>query len=108
MGGILGRFHQEYDLILNPTMAAPPPPLGELSLSGDYQTYERGAINASVFTQLYNVTGQPAMSVPLHWSTDGLPIGVMFAARFGDEATLFRLAAQLEAARPWFDRMPDL
>jgi amidase len=52
------------------------------------------------------MTGQPSMSVPLHWSADGLPVGVMFAAKLGDEATLFRLAGQLEQEKPWFDKRP--
>ena len=58
-------------------------------------------------TPFYNNTGCPAMTVPLHISAEGLPVGIHFGAPFGDEATLFRLAAQLEAAQPWFDRVPD-
>jgi amidase len=58
------------------------------------------------WTPLFNVTGQPAMSVPLHWNGTGLPVGMQFAARFGDEATLFRLAAHLQQAQPWFERVP--
>ncbi len=60
----------------------------------------------SPYTRLANCTGQPSMSVPLHWSEDGLPLGTMFTVRFGDEATLFRLARQLERARPWWGRKP--
>ncbi|MCG8357970.1 MAG: amidase, partial [Kiloniellales bacterium] len=60
------------------------------------------------FTPLFNITGQPAASIPLHWNAAGLPIGIQLAARYGDEATLFRVASQLEAAAPWFDRRPSL
>ena len=58
------------------------------------------------WTPVFNVTGQPAMSVPLHWNEEGLPIGMHFVGKWGDEATLFRLAGQLEKAKPWFDKVP--
>lgn len=103
---VLGRFMARYDVILSPTMALVPPKLGALSLTQPYEEFIGPATAASVFTSLYNMTGQPAMSVPLHQTGEGVPVGVMFAGRFGDEATLFRLAAQLEAERPWFDRLP--
>ena len=63
-------------------------------------------LSFTAFTRIQNLTGQPAMSVPLFWNQENLPIGVQFAARFGDEPTLFRLAAQLEQARPWADKKP--
>jgi len=68
----------------------------------------RKNLDKTPYTQLANLTGQPAMSVPLHWSKEGLPCGVQFVAPFGDEQTLFQLAAQLEQAQPWADKMPDL
>ena len=102
----MADFQQRYEVILSPTLAAPPAKLGALALTNDIESFNREATGASAFTMLYNGTGQPAMSVPLHWSTQGLPVGVMFAGRFGDETTLFRLAAQLEAERPWADKRP--
>jgi amidase len=60
------------------------------------------------FTQLANLTGTPAMSVPLHWTAENLPLGVQFIAPFGDEATLLQLATELEHAQPWFDRLSEM
>jgi amidase len=104
----LASFMRDYDVVLSPTMALVPPKLGALSLGQAYEDFMPVAASAAAFTALYNMTGQPAMSVPLHWTDQGIPLGVMFAGRFGDEATLFRLAAQLEQAAPWFDRVPSL
>ncbi len=107
LGLELAKFHQKYDVILSPTLAKPPVELDILSLSPkDVQAYSKAIGEFSPFTALFNMTGQPSMSVPLHWTPDGLPVGVMFTTRFGDEATLFRLAAQLEQAKPWADHRP--
>jgi amidase len=87
----------------------PPVELGFLDdTKEDAATLARKAYEFVPVTPLFNVTGQPAMSVPLYWNDAGLPIGTHFAARFGEEATLFRLAAQLEQARPWADQFPPL
>jgi amidase len=105
----VARFFAEYDVWLSPTLAEPPLPLGsfEATPANPMQGIFRAA-QFVPFTPIFNATGQPAMSVPLHWNQDNLPIGVHFAGRFGDEATLFRLAAQLEQARPWAGRWPAL
>ncbi|MFN7930479.1 MAG: amidase, partial [Blastocatellia bacterium] len=107
IGLMMARFQETYDVILSPTLAKPPVKLGVLSLD-DPARYGKEVSEFSPFTALYNVTGQPSMSVPLHWTKDGLPVGVMFSARFGDEATLFRLAAQLEKAQPWAQCVPTV
>ena len=127
---IMGRFHQEYDIYMTPTMAVPPPKIGEtlpkpmeivvlkilnllglgkiLEASGMVDQLVEKSLSNVPFTQLANVTGQPAMSVPLHWTPDGLPCGVQFIAPMGDEGTLFRLAVQLEQAAPWFGKRPPV
>lgn len=102
---VLGRFMQDYDVILSPTMGMVPAKLGVLSMDQPYSELMLPGARAAAFTGLYNMTGQPAMSVPLHWTEEGVPVGVQFAGRFGDEATLYRLAAQLEEAAPWFDKI---
>ncbi|MBI3827708.1 MAG: amidase [Candidatus Rokubacteria bacterium] len=106
-GRAVARFFTRYDILLSPTMCQPPFPLGVLDMSNPGQDAYLAAVLASVaFTSLFNSSGNPAMSVPLAWSRGGLPIGVQFAGRFGDEATLFRLGAQLETAQPWSGRRP--
>ena len=107
-GRDMARFMEHFDLVLSPTMTWAPPPLGVVDMDLPLDEFGPAATRSSVFTVLYNITGQPAMSVPLHWSAEGLPIGVMFAGRFGAERTLLRLAGQLEQAQPWFDRVPPL
>jgi amidase len=127
-GRELGRWFQQYDLFLNGTLAYPPIKIGELApkpveraaltalrvvspkfvLDKLLASLGANALEKTPNTQLANQTGVPAMSVPLYWNAAGLPIGVQFTAPFGDEATLFQLAAQLEAARPWAGRIPPI
>jgi amidase len=124
----MARFHETYDLYLTPTTAQPPAKIGQLQpnlfqkavlkpintlglgrllkMSGLPAKFALTSFSRTPFTQLANLTGQPAMSVPLHWTSSGLPCGMQFIAPFGDEATLFRLAAQLEKEKPWFDQRP--
>ncbi|MGW7488998.1 amidase [Streptomyces sp. NPDC054786] len=97
-----------YDVILSPTLAQPPAMIGGLRNDEDPAAEFAAQLAFSPFTSLYNATGLPAVSVPLHWSASGLPIGMMLAARYGDDATLVSLSAQLEAARPWRERRPAL
>ncbi len=95
-----------YDLVLTPTLAQPPLPVGALrdddDPAGDFEAQKA----FTPWTSAWNVTGMPAVSLPLHWTPDGLPVGVMLAARPGEEGLLLSAAAQIEAARPWADRVP--
>jgi len=126
----VGEFFTKYDVLLTPTLARPPVATGELQPKGIRAVAMKllGSLNAGrlidmlsgidvlarhvfgfmPYTPLFNVTGQPAMSVPLYWNDAGLPIGMQFVGRYGDEATLFRLASQLEKAKPWSDRIPPV
>jgi amidase len=103
----VARFFASHDIWLTPTLAEPPLPLGSFDAPPGNPMYGfQRALAFVPFTPLCNVTGQPAMSVLLFWNAEGLPVGRHFVGRFGDEATLFRLAAQLEAALPWAARYP--
>ncbi len=130
LGRSVGSFFEKYDLVLTPTVSTPPPPLGTIGPSkaersqlklvglfgsgrlmkaaGLIDQAANDALDFIPWTPIYNVTGHPAMSVPLSWSESGLPIGVHLVGRFAREDILFRVAGQLERARPWFDRLPDL
>jgi amidase len=96
-----------YDAVLTPTLAAPPAPVGYFTEVDPAENFERQK-RFTPFTAAYNLSGQPAVNLPLHWNSGGLPIGVMLAGRIGDEATLISLSAQLEQAHPWQDRRPPL
>ena len=96
-----------YDAFLSPTLAAPPVPVGYFDEVDPAENFERQK-RFTPYTALYNISGQPAVNLPLYWNADGLPIGVMLAGRIGDEATLISLSAQVEAARPWRDRHPAI
>jgi len=101
------EFLNGFDAVLTPTLAQPPAPVGYFDEADPAENFERQK-RFTPYTSLYNVTGQPAVSVPLHWTREGLPIGVMLAGRIGGEATLISLSAQLEAARPWRHRHPPI
>jgi amidase len=129
-GRQMGNFFEDFDLFLTPTTAFPPAEIGALQpssvekklmalvnglglggllkASGIVDQLAQKSLERTPFTQAANLTGLPAMSVPLHWTGDGLPCGSHFLAPFGEEALLFRLAAQLETARPWFHKKPPV
>ena len=105
----LAGFFERWDAILSPTLASPPLPLNTIDQNGlEFDAYLARLSPYMPFTPLYNATGFPAMSVPLHWADEGLPVGVHFGAPYGREDRLIRLAAQLEQARPWSARRPPL
>jgi amidase len=109
VGRMMGKFHEQYDLWLTPTLALPPLKIGTIDI--DEQNLETAfapIIDYVPFTATQNATGQPAINLPLHWNSQNLPIGVQFVARNGGEMTLLQLAAQIEQAQPWFDKRPQI
>jgi amidase len=109
LGRQMADFHKNWDILLTPGLASPPVKLGWLNMMmDDFDEYWRRVFDFSPFTVWFNLTGQPAMMLPLGQSAGGLPLAVQLVAPYGDEATLFRLGAQLEAARPWMMRKPRI
>ena len=105
----LATFFESCDVFLCPTLCSPPVRIGELNTMSEDLSHISVILRRYIpATAMFNMSGQPAMSVPLAWNAAGLPLGMMFSARFGDEATLFRLAAQLEQARPWKGNLPPV
>jgi len=108
-GRQVARLFQQHDLLLTPTLPKPPQKLGVFSMmTDDPAAYGREVAYFTSFTAIVNIAGNPAVSLPLHWTPGGLPVGVQLIGRYGEEATLLRVSAQLEQARPWFDRRPAL
>lgn len=107
-GRRLGAFFSDFDVILTPTLATPPALIGRYAADREYVSHRSDTLRYTAFLPYFNASGQPAMSVPLHWNAEGLPIGVQFVADVGQEHRLLRLAAQLEEARPWFDQLSPL
>ena len=102
-------FFNDYDIWLTPTLAQPPVPLGYFDYTRETRDQHIARLGEYTgFTLIANASGQPGISLPLHWNDDNLPIGVQLLGRYGDEATLLRLAGQLEQARPWLDRRPPV
>jgi amidase len=105
----IAQYFEGIDLLLTPTLGEPPAPLGTFdSPPGEPLAGIFRAASYVPFTPPFNVTGQPAMSLPLHWTDAGLPVGVQFVGRFGDEETILALAGQLEHAAPWAGRRPPV
>ncbi len=106
----VGGFLSGYDGHLTPTLSAPPAPVGWITSTpaDPLRAGRRGGRTTGYAAVVANLVGNPAMSVPMTWTADGLPVGVHVLGRFGDEATLVRLAAQVEAARPWTGRLPTI
>lgn len=107
----VGTFFENYDILLTPTLTLKPDPLGKYSQSNHYDgfiDFFKACDESCVFLPLFNLTGQPALSLPLYQSSDGLPIGMQFVAKFGREDVLIRLVSLLEQTLPWQNRIPSV
>ena len=107
--GFEAQYHSwfdEFDLILSPTVSSLPPKIGTQAPDGDFDTVMANVLNFAAFTAPMNVSGAASMSVPVQWSSDGLPIGSMFSGKRGDDGLLLALGYELEQAQHWIARLP--
>jgi len=102
------RWFETFDVILSPVLRTPPVPIGHITGDVPLETLLERIADFALYTEVHNAFGVPAMSVPLHWTADGLPVGLQFAARMGQERALFELAYELEEAAPWAGRRPPV
>ncbi len=111
-GRQMAHFLAAYDVLVTATLAEPPAQVGRFKPDNedflDYRLGPKGILSYSPFTAAFNASGQPAVSLPLHWSAEGLPVGVHLAAAFGEDELLMSLSAEIERASPWFDKRPPL
>ena len=109
-GRAIAGFFVDTDILLTATMASPPAKIGVWAPDNDdfldYRVGPKGVAAYSPYCPIFNATGQPAASLPLHWTRSGLPVGVHIAGRFGEDATILKLSRQLEEAAPWFKKRP--
>jgi amidase len=104
----MNAFLDEYDMILTPVLGSPPARTGDIAPNVAYNTLFERVVQYAAFTPPANAAGLPAMSLPLYWTPDGLPVGSQFVGTFGEERKLYALAKQLEQAQPWIDRWPEI
>jgi amidase len=104
----MAAWWTDHDLLLTPTVGAPPPELGWFTAAAGLEEEAKRVVSFIPYTAQFNMTGQPAITVPLHWTPDGLPVGVQLVAAYGREDVLVRVASQLEQAAPWRDRHPPV
>ena len=107
IGRMLADHMAQYDLILTPTLTHPPAPLGFFSTNSDFRSFRRKVAKYTTFLAIINASGQPAASLPLHWSANGLPIGVQLIGRFGGEAELLQISHHLEVETGWGTKSPS-
>ena len=108
IAGQYDTWFNDIDVMLSPVVKGKGLPIGQMAPDVDYQTLRRDILDFASYTPLHNITGGPAMSVPLNWSSNNLPIGSQFAAAVGEESMLLSLAYELEAAKPWFNKLPPV